>query len=93
MQFSYVVLLTGWKVCLMPLTKHRTHKIPVDLQYHDGYPGSRVNFGDKYIEFQSQVLFLFDAKPFPVNQNVKYECFHCALQIFHVFASSAFTMW
>ena len=27
------------------------------------------------------------AKLFPANQNVKYECFHCAFQIFHIFAS------
>ena len=34
---------------------------------------------------------MFGAKPFPTNQNPKYECFDCALQIFHFFASSAYS--
>ena len=28
------------------------------------------------------------AKPFPANQKVKYECFHCAFQRVHIFAHS-----
>ena len=30
-----------------------------------------------------QYLFVVAAKPFPENQNVKFECFHYVLQIFH----------
>ena len=36
----------------------------------------------------SQYLFVFSAKPFPANQNVRYERLHCAFQIFHIFCSS-----
>ena len=30
--------------------------------------------------------FVFGAKPFPTNQNIIYECYHCAFQTFHIFA-------
>ena len=30
----------------------------------------------------------FNGVAIPTNQNVKYECFHCAFQIFHIFAGS-----
>ena len=33
---------------------------------------------------KSQDLSVVGVKPFPANQNVKYECFHCASLIFHV---------
>ena len=35
-----------------------------------------------------QYLFAVGAKPFPANQNVKYECFHGAFQIFINFSGS-----
>ena len=31
---------------------------------------------------KSQYLFVVSVKPFPANQNVKFECFHCDFQIF-----------
>ena len=34
---------------------------------------------------KSEYLFVIGAKPFPANQNVKYECFHYAFNIFHIF--------
>ena len=37
-----------------------------------------------------QYLFVIGAKPFPANQNVKYECLHCAFQIYHIFAGSVY---
>ena len=36
----------------------------------------------------SQYLFLIDARPFPAQQNVKWEGFQCAFQIFHKFSRS-----
>ena len=38
------------------------------------------------IALKSEYLFVVWVKPFRANQNVKYECFHCAFQIFHIFA-------
>ena len=35
-------------------------------------------------------MFVVGAKLFPGNQNVKYDCFHCAFQIFHIFADSIY---
>ena len=31
---------------------------------------------------------MLGAKPFGANQNVRYECFHCAIQIPHIFVGS-----
>ena len=36
----------------------------------------------------SPFLFVVGAKPFLANQNVSYDCFLCALQIFHIFVVS-----
>ena len=33
---------------------------------------------------KSEYLFVAGVKPFPANQIVKYECIHCAFQIFHI---------
>ena len=40
------------------------------------------------VVLMSQYLFVFGAKPFPVNQNVKYVCLHSAFQNHHSFADS-----
>ena len=42
------------------------------------------------VALMSQYLFVIGKKPFAVNQNVKYECSHCALQKFYIFAGSVY---
>ena len=42
------------------------------------------------VSLKSQCLIVDGAKPFPANQNVKYKCYHCDLQIFHIFAGSIY---
>ena len=36
------------------------------------------------VALNSQYMFVVGAKPFPANQTVKYECFHCDFQIVHI---------
>ena len=43
------------------------------------------------IALKSQYLYVVGAKP--SNENVKYKCYHCAFQIFHIFAGRAYKMY
>ena len=43
------------------------------------------------VALKSRYLFVVGANQFLVNQNVKYKCFHCAFQIFQIFAGSVYT--
>ena len=40
------------------------------------------------VALKSQYLFVFDARLFPTNSNVKYESYYCAFQISYIFAGS-----
>ena len=53
-----------------------THKISIDSQSVK----LQVRVALKY-----QYLFSVGTKPSPAKQNVKYECFYCPFQIFHIF--------
>ena len=37
------------------------------------------------VAIESQYLIVAGTMPFSANQNVKYDCFHCPFQIFHIF--------
>ena len=39
-----------------------------------------------------QNLFVVSARPLPINQNVEYECFRRAFQIFHIFSGIAYLL-
>ena len=40
----------GYKFGGMPVANYGTHKIPIDSQYNDGYPGSCWKFYAKYLK-------------------------------------------
>ena len=42
------------------------------------------------VALNSKYLFVIGAKPFPANQNVKYEHFSCTFQILHIFAGNVY---
>ena len=78
-----------------------THELLIDSQCNYGYAGSCGKFGRQKTHYcrlscesesesyiQVTILVCFDAKPFPANQNIEYQCFHCAFHIYHSLAGS-----
>ena len=54
-----------------------------------GPTGSSTNCIYSYRHECIKAIFV-GGKPFPAKQNIKYECFYCALQIFHIFVVSIY---